>query len=68
MKTTLFTAALFVVGHVFLAGCWVLDKIRGTPHPRLSEHDRFADRAVYSEDPAIDPMALHKEGAHGNSH
>lgn len=26
-----------------------------TPTP--SEHDRFADRAIYSEDPLVDPLA-----------
>lgn len=25
--------------------------------PGLSEHDRFADRAIYSEDPTDDPLA-----------
>lgn len=25
--------------------------------PRVSEHDRFADRAIYSDDPTIDPLA-----------
>lgn len=25
--------------------------------PRVSEHDRFADRAIYSEDPSVDPLA-----------
>lgn len=25
--------------------------------PGISEHDRFADRAIYSEDPLLDPLA-----------
>ena len=46
------------LGLLFWAGVYA---IAWWKTPRLSEHDRFADRAIYSEDPALDPLANHKE-------
>lgn len=53
MKTLL----LYVAYYSFEACCVVLDVVWPVKKRQLSEHDRFADRAIYSEDPAIDPLA-----------
>ena len=58
MKNALFNSGLFVFGNLCLAFCWSLDKLRGTTHPRFTEHDRFADRAVYSRNQRVDPLAI----------
>lgn len=57
MTTFAFNSAVFIFGNLFIAAMWVNDKLHAVKRPPLSEHDRFADRGIYSEDTAVDPLA-----------
>lgn len=53
MKTLCAIPYAMLYALLFAAG-FVVKACQRNP---ISEHDRFADRAIYSDDPAVDPLA-----------